>query len=150
MMTLPSQFRFGHVLCNVFFGLCLLFGSTCDGAELVLGEQGKSDYQIVLPDQYPSPSVGDSLQQTARLMQTAFQASGLELVVVLESKRDQSKPAIFLGDTSFARAQKIEAAKLSGWNYVHKVVGRDVVIAGRDQPAPGNRPPQPFLTVTVG
>lgn len=114
---------------------CLSHGEAC-AADLVLALAGKCEYQIVLPDTAPSASVEQCLQQTARLVQTAFQANGFDVPVVVEAKRDAAKPAIFLGDTSFARSQKIDVAKLSGWGYVQKVVGRDVVIAGRDQPSP--------------
>lgn len=105
-------------------------------ADLLLASAGKCEYQIVLPDAAPSGSVEQSLQQTARLVQVAFQANGFDLPVVVEGKRDPAKPAIFLGDTSFARSQKIDVAKFSGWGYVQKVVGRDVIIVGRDQPSP--------------
>ncbi|MDB5341382.1 MAG: hypothetical protein JWN70_7001 [Planctomycetaceae bacterium] len=141
-MTIPSNpartFRdyrrcLSHVVCVL---ILMFFGSTCECAELVLGDQAKTEYQLVLPDSAPSPSVGACLQQTARLMQTAFKANGLDLAIVAESQRDTAKPAIYLGDTAFAREQKIELAKLTGWSYVLKVVGRDVIIAGRDQPAP--------------
>ena len=114
----------------------LLFGADAQCADLVLGERGRTEYQLVLPDVAPSPSVGECLQQTARLVQAAFQANDLELPIVVESKRDPAKPALYLGDTAFARSQQIEFAKLTGWGYVLRVVGRDVIIAGRDQPAP--------------
>ena len=110
--------------------------SCATAADLVITDGSKCDYQIVLPDSAPSPSVELSLQQTARLMQVAFQANGFEVLVVVEAKRDTAKPAIFLGDTAFARTQKIDVSKFKGWGYVHQVVGRDVVIAGRDMPAP--------------
>lgn len=41
-------------------------------ADLTLLDAGKSDYQIVLPDALPSPSLDESLVQTAQLLQTAF------------------------------------------------------------------------------
>ena len=106
-------------------------------ADLVLLRDGKSDYQIVVPDTLATPALTEGLNQTARLLQTAFKANGAEVKVVPESQRDAAKPALFLGDTAFARAQGVEVAKLKGWSYVHRVVGRDVLIAGREQPAPG-------------
>ena len=50
--------------------------------------------------------------------------------------RIRRRPAIFLGDTAFARTQGIPLSSLKGWSYVQKAVGRDVIIAGRDQPSP--------------
>ncbi|WP_197442541.1 DUF4838 domain-containing protein [Lignipirellula cremea] len=104
--------------------------------ELVLGEQGQSNYQLVLPDAFPSPSVGESLQQTARLAQAAFQANGMVVPIVAEANHDPAKPSIYLGNTAFARRQAIDLSKLSGWAYVVKAIGPDLVIAGRDDPAP--------------
>lgn len=105
-------------------------------AELVLAREGRTDYQVVLPDAASSPAIGEALQQAARLVQTAFQANGVDLPVVSETRRDPARPGIFLGDTAFARAQGIAAEQCRGWGYVHRVVGRDVIIAGHDQPAP--------------
>lgn len=101
---------------------------------LVLADKGGSDYQIILPDKYPTPAIGADMQQVARLLQTAFKANGAELAVVTEAARDKAKPAIYLGATSFARTHGVEC---KGWSYVHKAVGRDLIIAGRDEPAPG-------------
>ena len=108
-------------------------------ADLTLAAKGKSDYQIVVPDASPSPAIGEGLKQAARLVRTAFKANGCDVPVVAESKRDRAKPGIYLGDTAFARAKGVAVAGLQGWGYVHKVVGRDVIIAGRDHPGPTKR-----------
>ncbi len=115
----------------------LAFSVATHAAELVLAADGKSDYQIVVPDVAPTPALADGLQQTARLLQTAFQANGFTLPIVAEAKRDAVKPAIFLGNTAFARQHGVDTAKLKGWSYVQRVSGRDVIIAGREQAAPG-------------
>ena len=101
---------------------------------LVLADKRASDYQIVLPDTYPTPAIQADLQQVARLLQTAFRANGAELAVVAEAAREAAKPAIYLGATSFARRHGVA---VKGWSYVHKAVGRDLIIAGADEPAPG-------------
>ncbi len=120
----------------VVAAMAFSFGQVAQAADLVVARGGKSDYQIVLPETASAPSVGEGLQQTARLLQVALKANGTEVSVVAESKRDPQKPAIWLGDTAFAKEQKIELSKLKGWGYVLKVVGNDVVIAGRDHAAP--------------
>lgn len=107
---------------------------------LILADKGASEYQIVLPDQYATPAIAADMKQVARLVQTAFQANGAELTVVAEAARDKAKPAIYLGDTAFARSHGADVAQLKGWSYVHKAVGRDVIVAGRDEPAPGRGP----------
>ena len=125
--------QFIRLTLTLFFAANL----STHAAELVLAADGKSDYQIVVPDASPSPALADGLQQTARLLQTAFQANGFALPIVSEAKRDATKPAIFLGDTAFARSKGVEVAKIKGWSYVQRVSGRDVIIAGREQAAPG-------------
>jgi hypothetical protein len=106
-------------------------------ADIVLAAGGKSDYQLVVPDASPSPAIAACLNQVARLMQTAFKANGFEVPVVTEGKLDPAKPSIYLGNTRFARTKGIDLAQLSGWGYVHQVAGRDIIIAGRDEPCPG-------------
>ena len=121
---------------SFFFLAALVSALSAQAADLVLARGGKSDHQIVIPEAAPASSVGEGLQQTARLLQVALKANGAEVPVVAESKRDPQKPTIWLGDTAFAKEQKIELSKLKGWGYVLKVVGNDVVIAGRDHAAP--------------
>lgn len=111
--------------------------ASTNAAGLVLAAEGKSNCQIIVPDASPTPAIGECLNQTARLVQTAFKANGADVPVVTESKRDPARPGIFLGDTTFARTKGVTVAQLKGWGYVHKVAGRDVIIAGRDQPSPG-------------
>ena len=132
------------MIVRAALAIVLLLSPAANAADLVLAADGKSDYQIVVPDAAPSPAIAESLTQTARLAQTAFKANGFETPVVAEAKRDPAKPGIYLGDTALARDRGVEVALLKGWSYVHKVIGRDLIIAGRDHPAPsppkGNRP----------
>ena len=137
----PFYTLYGHTRAALV-GIVLLAGALAatarpaNAAELVLAAEGKSDYQIVLPDAAPSRGVGECLAQTARLLQTAFEANGFDVPIVAEGKRDPAKPGIYLGDTAFARAQGVEVAQLKDWGYVQRAVGREVILAGRDHPAP--------------
>ncbi|MBI5687343.1 MAG: DUF4838 domain-containing protein [Verrucomicrobia bacterium] len=115
--------------------LFLLFAANGWSADLVLAADAKSDYQIVVPETPPTPAIGECLGQTARLIQTAFKANGFDGPVVSEGKRDPAKPAIYLGNTAFARANGVDVAALRDWSYVQRVVGKDVIIAGHDHPA---------------
>ena len=63
----------------------------------------KTEYQIVIPKVNASDSIGDGLKQTAKLMQAAFQANGFNIAITLEGAHDDSKPAIYLGNTSYAK-----------------------------------------------
>jgi hypothetical protein len=104
---------------------------------LVLGIEGVTHYQVVLPDQSASEEVAQCLVQAGRLVQAAFKANHFDVPVVPESQRDPSRPAIYLGDTAFARSNGITPAQHQGWGYVLRVVGQDVIVAGRDEPSPG-------------
>jgi len=104
--------------------------------ELVLGENGKSDYRIVLPDTSPDQTIAECLRQTARVIVTAFEQNGIRLPVEQEKDHDGNAPGIFLGDTAFARANGVAASQLRDWNYRIKVVGPNVIIAGKDEPPP--------------
>ncbi len=130
--TLPPS----HYTVKLILALCLL-AMHAFASDLVLLSDGKSDYQIVMPDKLPNAALTECVNQTARLLQTAFKANGADVDVVSEGKRDRAKPALFLGNTRFAQASGIEVTKLRDWSYVHRVVGSDVIIAGNDQPARG-------------
>ena len=104
--------------------------------DLTLAAKGKTDYQIVIPDSSPSPEIGKRMAEIAQLVQSAFKANGFEITVVSEAKRVPDKPGIYLGDTAFARSNGVNVASFPDWRYVHKVVGRDVIVAGREQPCP--------------
>ncbi|NOX99051.1 MAG: DUF4838 domain-containing protein, partial [Verrucomicrobia bacterium] len=117
--------------------LSLLTPLATQADELILAADGKSDYQIILPDQSLSPAIAESLQQTARLIQTAFQANGFQIEVVPESQDAKDQPGIYLGNTGFAKKNGINVKQFKGWSYVHKTIGKDVIIAGYDHPSPG-------------
>ena len=114
-------------------------------ADLSLLSEGKSDYQIVVPDTLETPALSECLNQTARLVQTTFAANGVEVAVVTESQRDAMKPALLLGNTRFAQQHGVDVTKLRDWSYVHRVSGRDIVIAGHDHvpKAPATEPRRP-------
>lgn len=109
--------------------------SETEAEDVTLLAEGKSAYQIVLPDAAPTPALGESLQQTARLLGTAFAANGAEVPVVGENQRDPDRPAIYLGATKFAAAQGVRVETLRGWSYVQRAVGRDILLAGHDHAA---------------
>lgn len=126
------------LLTALFFPVAGHFlASTARADDLILAADGKSDYQIILPDQSLSPAISASLLQTARLIQTAFKSNGVDIEVLSESKKIKDKAGLYLGNTAFARKNGIDTGKFKGWSYLHKTVGRDVIIAGHDHPSPG-------------
>lgn len=131
-----------HAIPRVLAGILLLTAMGTRAADLVLAADGRTEYQIVVPRTAPTPAIGEALNQTARLVQAAFAANRVEIAVVPEDRRDPARPAILLGDTGAARANGIDLSGLTGWGYVLKAIGRDLAIAGRDEPAPGTPDPK--------
>jgi hypothetical protein len=126
-----------HSPLPIALSILLALVSPLGAADLTLLSEGKSDYQIVVPDKLETPALTQCLEQTARLVQTAFKANGAEIRVVTESEWDAVKPAILLGNTRFTRKNGVDVTKLRDWSYVLRVIGRDVVVAGNDHVAKG-------------
>jgi hypothetical protein len=103
---------------------------------LILGDQGKTEYQIVLPTPGDHDEVNQGLAQSARLLQAGFKANGIEIAVVTEPARDPAKPGIYLGQTALATRHGIDTAAFAGWTFLLQALGRDIIVAGRDHPAP--------------
>ena len=89
------------ICCTIL--IIFITGARGFGAELILASSNKTDYQIVIPKVNASDSIGDGLKQTAKLMQAAFQANGFNIAITLEGAHDDSKPAIYLGNTNYAK-----------------------------------------------
>lgn len=109
---------------------------TLKSAELVLAENNRCDYQIVLPDPNDDLFVEDWLMFTARLVKTAFAKHGFEVEITTESSRTPEKAGIYLGATRFARAHGVDPAPLEDWTYHLRALERDLIIAGRDKSDP--------------
>ncbi len=105
--------------------------------DLILGFRGKSTYQIVIPDPMANTTVSNSVNMAAGLLQTAFATNGIVLEIKRESEIDGIQPGIYLGPTQFAQTNGVDIGKLaglSGYGYIHKAVGPNIIIAGDDQP----------------
>lgn len=102
--------------------------------DIILGFRGKSKYQIVVPDVPAHEVAASSVNRAAELLQQAFAANKIALPVVKESARDTTRPAFYLGATKFAATHGLASPPLRGAEYAHKVIGRDVIVAGNDEP----------------
>ena len=105
-------------------------------ASLVLAENGKTDYQIVIPDKGKEEIVDNWLFAAAKLMQAAFEKNGFKIDVVQEGAKAKEKPGIYLGATRFAKESGINVEQHDDWTYFQKAVGRDLIIAGNDKKDP--------------
>lgn len=130
---------------TLLIALLLVVAWPLHAADLSLLSEGKSDYQIVVPDSLETTALTECLNQTARLVHTTFAANGVDVSVVTEAQRDPAKPALLLGNTRFAKQHGVDVTKLRDWSYVHRVSGRDIIIAGHDHApqAPTAEPRRP-------
>ncbi len=120
------------LLC--FFAL--LSVPSLPAAELVIAENKTCDYQIVVPDKSVDQLADGWLMLAARLTQAALAKNGFELPITSESTKAKDKPGLYLGATQFAKAHGVTVEQIEDWSYYQKVVGRDVIIAGRDKRDP--------------
>lgn len=126
----------------VFAGVCVLLAALVSeinityAGTLVLGENGKTGYQLVIPDDSQDKILSEALYQTARLFQAPFKENGIEIQIVKESEKVADKNSIFLGNTDFARKNRIDTSTIEDWSYYFKVTGKDIIIAGHDHAPP--------------
>ena len=141
MKYLPSRLLSIPLLLRGCLMMTPVFAAAAEAGnapgEIVLLENGKSVYQVVVPDSARTPDLEALLRETGELLQNAFAAAGAKIPLVKESKKDPAKPGIFLGETAFARGQGAGIESLDGWSYVMRVAGKDLILAGQDAPNPG-------------
>jgi len=118
-------------------------GWTMLAGDIILGVNGKTKHQIIVPDQYENPISQESVEQSAKLIQEAFAANSVKLDIVKESQKDKDKHGIYLGATKFAKENGVEISKLKNWQNTHKAIGKDVIIVGNDMPNPIKGDSQP-------
>ncbi len=123
--------------------LCLLLlaagAAPLSAGDLILGVNGQTRHQVLVPDSIPDERLGKSVMAAADLMREAFAAQGIDLPVAKESEKDPERHGIYLGATAFAKDHGVDVATLPGATFVHKVIGKDLIIAGRDADEPLSR-----------
>lgn len=120
--------------------ICLLaVVSAGPAGELPVLENKRSDYQIVLPDKGGDAVIEKAISESANVLQKMFESNGCEVPVIGESRASREKPGIYLGDTIAAKTAGLDVSKLPVWTYVWKAAGKNLIIAGRDWMAPGQR-----------
>ncbi|MBT4484653.1 MAG: hypothetical protein HOC71_13360, partial [Candidatus Latescibacteria bacterium] len=77
----------------VIAGLVCLAGALAAHADdLMLAVDGKSDYQIVVPDEMPNPVIYRRLNEVALLVQNVFKTNECSVPIVAEKERNPAKP----------------------------------------------------------
>lgn len=121
------------LMASVALGMVVPGPAAIRAAEVALLEGGRSSYQIVVPNPSGDALVEGWIMMAARLVQYSFARQGAELPIVAESKRLPGRPAMLLGDTQFARDHGVNAAAIEDWGHVQQLVGKDLILAGRDR-----------------
>ena len=107
--------------------------------ELILGVEGRSKHQIVVPDKIENEKIAASVDAAAKLVQTAFASNGIALKILKESEKDPELHGIYLGATEFAKKNGVNFSTIPGATFIHKAVGKDVIVAGADRDEPLSR-----------
>ncbi|MHC4873615.1 MAG: DUF4838 domain-containing protein [Planctomycetota bacterium] len=101
--------------------------------DMIIAADGKTNYQVVVPDGDTDPGIKGWLEKSALLIKRAFSENNIEMPVVFESKADKKISGIYLGNTEFAKSCKVSLDNLEGWSFIHKAVGENIIIAGNDK-----------------
>ncbi|MHC4874313.1 MAG: DUF4838 domain-containing protein, partial [Planctomycetota bacterium] len=115
----------------ITFSSPLLSGDT-----LSICENGKSAYQIVLPDQKSDEDnyLFFYLKEGAETLKRCIKdATGALIPVVSESTATKDKPGIYLGATSKALSLGIKPEQMRDFQYKMKASGKDIILVGLDQ-----------------
>ena len=118
---------------------CRLADAGQEQNHLAIVKNGKSNYQIILPDQKPRPSdyTGRNLMECAELLRNCIlEGTGAELAIVPEGKADPRKPGIYLGNTVFARNSGVRLSSMKQWQYLRRTAGNNLILAGLDERGP--------------
>ncbi len=127
---LKSFFMIIGMWSGILFGLCCI--AVADNPMLTLTINGKSLYDIVVPNSDPGRRVG----KAADLLQSIVeQSAGCKLPIVKESAASNNKPHIYLGKTQAAKKAGIPFDKLKDWTFCKRVIGKNIFLVGCDESA---------------
>ena len=108
----------------IWFCLVLMIVAGCRSQQITeppvtVLKDGKSSFQIVLPDQYDNAGTETHLLTAAKCLQKEFQAaSGVLLPIRKESSMEPNRPSIFIGNTGMTRKAGFEPASFRDFSYV--------------------------------
>ncbi len=122
------------IITIIAFLICGI--SVCFSGEIILGVNGRTKHEIVIPDKFKNESAKESISRAAKLIQQAFAANRIKLKVVKESNRTGGMHGIYLGSTKFAKNNGVDVDSLKRWQHIHKAIGKNIIIAGNDRNDP--------------
>ena len=102
-------------------------------AAVVVADNGKSAYQIVVPETSGDKTLDDYVTLGGKVIQTAiFKAAGVKVPLMTESKMIPGKPAIFVGNTKAAAKAGLSSKNFAAWEHAIAVRGKDIFCFGKD------------------
>lgn len=110
-----------------FLSVTVVFsGMNLDAGELVLAENGKSNYVIVVPENAPQ-----QVRRGATDLRSYFkQMTGVELMIFIEAKAPENKSRIALGATEIAKKAGFPPEWLNREERIIKTSGKDLILTG--------------------
>lgn len=123
LVRLPVVLFFA-VLCG-----SLICPQTGRSEEPVLFAQGRTDYVIVVPDDEPAVSLTNQ-KASEELKIHLERLSGAAFPIVRESEFDGKSPALYVGNTGFARQNGFDVDKMGVEAWAYKTVGKNLIFAG--------------------
>ena len=120
--------RAGKWIAAIFGAL--LFAASVQAKPVSIVRNGRSDYQIVTPEDR-SPAVGYAAEELQRFIR---QMTGVQLPVVSEQRAGR-KPAFLLGPCSRSRKAGLieQAGQLREDGVLIKTVGKDIALLGKNE-----------------
>ena len=112
-----------------FFAVLLFAGAVlCSAAEIVLAENGKTEYVIVRPEKFP----GVLQKELVEFAKTLQQVTGVKFKIVTEKKLSATQKFISVGNTAFATANGADEAAMVPEMFTIRTIGDNIIINGKE------------------
>ncbi|MBR7107222.1 MAG: DUF4838 domain-containing protein [Lentisphaeria bacterium] len=113
---------------RLFAALLLSCAALCGAAEIILAENGKTEYVIVRPDKM----AGVLQKELSGFARTLQQITGAGFRIVMEKNVAPGQKFISFGNTAFAIANGADEAEMAAEMFAVKSAGSQIIINGKD------------------
>ena len=113
---------------RLFAALLLSCAALCGAAEIILAENGKTEYVIVRPDKM----AGVLQKELSGFARTLQQITGAGFRIVMEKNVAPGQKFISFGNTAFAIANGADEAEMAAEMFAIKSIGNKIIINGKD------------------
>ena len=109
-----------------YWAMLILSAVTLEAADFEFAKNGKANYVIALPEKLAKYD----RQAADELKYYLGKMSGADFKIVPEAKVSASQNAIYVGQSDFARKNKVDFSKLSPETWVIKSAGKNLILSG--------------------